>query len=468
MHGRENGRRVEFRTYELRQSVCHTRLPFRFGAVTMTQAPLLMARVELQVEGSADPAVGMSGDLLVPRWFDKSADKSVDDNQRDLIAAARAAGEAARSAPPGTVRQLVDHVTAHILAPSAPLAPERLLHNFGIALVERAAIDAVTRALGISFFTALERDVLGLGERVVRSLPDRPLAHVEVRHTVGMADPLRASDMDGTHRRDDGLPQCLEDDVRTYGLRLFKIKVGGDRAVDLDRLLAVHRVLADTASADWQCSLDANEQYVDLDALAGLFDDLGASAEGRDLLARLLHLEQPLPRQKTFDPGCAPALRRLAQKVPLLIDEADVDATAFTAARPLGYTGVSVKNCKGVIRALDNHATCTELRAQGVAAFQSAEDLTNLPVLPLQQDLATIQALGLTHAERNGHHYFAGLDHLPPHEAAAAVAAHSDLYGPRRGGFALRIRHGRLAIGSLTCPGYGYACAVDFAARSPA
>ena len=67
---------------------------------------------------------------------------------------------------------------------------------------------------------------------------------------------------------------------------------------------------------------------------------------------------------------------------------------------------MSVKNCKGVFRALLSRGLC-ELADDG--SFQSAEDLTNLPVLALQQDLATIAALGLPHVERNGHHYFKGL-----------------------------------------------------------
>ena len=133
----------------------------------------------------------------------------------------------------------------------------------------------------------------------------------------------------------------------------------------------------------------------------------------------------------------------------------------------LGYRGVSVKNCKGVIRAVINHARCERLRAAGTPAFQSAEDLTNLPVVALQQDLATIQALGLPHAERNGHHYFAGLAHLPPGEAAGAFAAHQDLYRRHGDGYALAIEGGALAVDSLACEGYGYACPIDFDARTP-
>ena len=119
---------------------------------------------------------------------------------------------------------------------------------------------------------------------------------------------------------------------------------------------------------------------------------------------------------------------------------------------------MSIKNCKGVFRALINRGLCDVLDGD---LFQSAEDLTNLPVLALQQDLTTIAALGITHAERNGHHYFRGLDHLPTDLAHAALARHPDLYVGHGDGAALRIEAGSLRMGSLDCVGYGYDGALD-------
>ena len=39
----------------------------------------------------------------------------------------------------------------------------------------------------------------------------------------------------------------------------------------------------------------------------------------------------------------------------------------------------------------------------------TGEDLTIQPGLALQQDLALVSILGLTHVERNGHHYVNGM-----------------------------------------------------------
>jgi hypothetical protein len=99
--------------------------------------------------------------------------------------------------------------------------------------------------------------------------------------------------------------------------------------------------------------------------------------------------------------------------------------------------------------------------------FLSAEDLSNLPVVALQADLAMVALLGIGHVERNGHHYFRGLGHLGPAEKAAALAAHPDLYERRGDEVFLRIRGGMLDCGSLQVPGMGFAAAPDLARMTP-
>lgn len=83
----------------------------------------------------------------------------------------------------------------------------------------------------------------------------------------------------------------------------------------------------------------------------------------------------------------------------------------------------------------------------------SGEDLTIQAGLALQQDLALVSILGLTHVERNGHHYVNGMADLPPGEQNAFLAAHADLYESSHGAVRVRIDGGMLAIGSLDCPG---------------
>jgi hypothetical protein len=245
----------------------------------------------------------------------------------------------------------------------------------------------------------------------------------------------------------------LERYLRAHGLRWLKVKVGAGFDQDRARLLALAALLAETGR-DVRLTLDGNEQFESLAAVAELLEAVAAEPAGRELLARLAYVEQPLPRARTFDAAANEGLARVTAFAPLALDEADGGPAAFPRALALGWRGCSVKNCKGVFRALHNLAAA---QRHGDGAFVCAEDLTCLPLLPLQQDLATAGALGLEHVERNGHHYFRGLDHLPEAVAAAALAAHGDLYERAAGGGAhLRVRGGDLHCGTLL--GRGFAC----------
>lgn len=69
-----------------------------------------------------------------------------------------------------------------------------------------------------------------------------------------------------------------------------------------------------------------------------------------------------------------------------------------------------------------------------------------------------MSTLGLSHVERNGHHYIDGMCFASDVEQNAFVAAHPDLYHREPGRPArLRIRGGELNIRSLHCPGFGFA-----------
>ena len=94
----------------------------------------------------------------------------------------------------------------------------------------------------------------------------------------------------------------------------------------------------------------------------------------------------------------------------MIIDESDDSLDAFPRAKALGYRGVSSKTCKGFYKSLINAARCA---AWGDGYFMTGEDLTIQAGIALQQDLALVSLLGLTHVERNGHHYVNGMAGLP-------------------------------------------------------
>jgi L-alanine-DL-glutamate epimerase-like enolase superfamily enzyme len=242
----------------------------------------------------------------------------------------------------------------------------------------------------------------------------------------------------------DGLPETLEEVIARYRHRHFKLKVAGDVRADVERLAAIAAVLERIDGA-YHVSLDGNEQYEDLEGVADLWARMKADARLERLVESVMFIEQPVKRQKAF------AARVEGIDKPVIIDESDDALDAFPRARALGYRGVSSKTCKGIYKSLVNRARCS---AWGEGFFMSGEDLTIQAGLALQQDLALVSLLGLTHVERNGHHYVNGMAGLPAAEQRAFLAAHPDLYELSHGAVRVKIEDGMLALGSLDCPGY--------------
>jgi hypothetical protein len=454
------------------------RMPFRFGVITMRAAPLLTLAVEIEAS-CGRRATGYAADFLAYRWFDKRPHKSLADNCRDLLTSVDEArdlyleaGKEGCQVPFALWRNTLPEIERRALARDF----NRLGAAFGASMLERGVIDALGRMTGRTF-AQLVRDGLGIdlgslceelsGREVGAFLPERPLERLHVRHTVGLVDPITAADRG--EAVDDGLPETLEDYLDCDGISYLKIKVAGRLDEDLARLEAIAAVL-DRRDRTFHISLDGNEQYQHPDDFLELIMRVKATPELQHLYAQIMFIEQPLDRAVALDPAVKPALGVLSRDKPVIIDEADGWLTAFREAVDLGYRGTSHKNCKGVYKSLHNMALAglRNERAGWPELFLSAEDLSNVPVVALQADLAAVAALGITHVERNGHHYFRGLGHLGEAEKADALAKHPDLYERRGDEVFVRITDGTLACGSLQVPGMGFAALPDMARLTPA
>ncbi len=440
----------------------YARMPFRFGVVTMEAAASLTLELEMIVDGKR--VIGYASDLLAYKWFDKRPEKTPADNVADLLWVVQLAASVARDLPEATPFELWRQLDAAVDSASVEGGFNRLGASFGVSMIERAMIDGVGRALGLSFRAMLAIDALGLrpatvfpeldGMSVSEALPATPLTKLDLRHTIGMVDPLTASDR--FEPVGDGLPETLEDYLRRDGIRYLKIKVGGDLSADIARLEAIAGLLASSGQRI-AATLDGNEQYNRLEDFAALMDAIRSRPSLDALYGATLFVEQPLERSVALA-GPLDTRALAVVGLPLLIDEADGWTSAFREAITLGYHGVSHKNCKGVIRSILNAMLAVHhnrLVGKMGSYFQSAEDLTCLPTVSLQADLAVVATLGISHVERNGHHYFRGLDHLPPNEAEAALAAHPDLYERSGARVQLAIHDGAVSTASLDRPGLG-------------
>jgi len=417
------------------------RMPFRFGVVTLTESPQVFARCRIRTEDGRQ-AEGAAAELLAPKWFDKNPALSNDDNCEQLRASLRVAR-----------KQYLAHGMRTAWQHSSPATG--LVENYGPALVDRVLLDALCRACGVSFYEAIRSNLVGAevfeGIDLAQFFATlKPAGSIAARHTVGLVDPITAADQ--KERVNDGLPETLEEVVAVYGQRWFKLKVGGDARADVERLSAIAAIL-DRIPEPYHASLDGNEQYDDFEGVAELWAKIKAESRLKRLVESIIFLEQPVKRQK--------ALERNVSGIdkPVIIDESDDAMDAFPRARALGYKGVSSKTCKGIYKSLINAARCA---AWGKGYFMTGEDLTIQAGVALQQDLALVSLLGITHVERNGHHYVNGMADLSGAEQEAFLAAHPDLYERSHGATRVKISGGLLAIGSLDCPGYASGAMPDW------
>ncbi len=348
-----------------------------------------------------------------------------------------------------------------------------LLTVFGVSLMERAVIDAFCRAKGASFFSLLSDNRFGIdlakmrpeltGVQLADCLPGKPLNVMTVRHTVGMSDPLTEQEISPRDAVDDGLPQSLEANIRRYGLRYFKIKLSGQLDADRARLRAIAQLLNRCVSLGAKFSLDGNENYRCMEEFRDHWNGWNQDAVLRKFLTDgLLFVEQPVHRDLALAESVQSELLSWPDAPPLIIDESDCELASLPRALRLGYAGTSHKNCKGVIKGCAQAASVMQVRSRGVPCILSAEDLGNVGPVALLQDLAVVAALGIPHAERNGHHYFPGLSMFPEAEQRRVLTEHPDLYEPSLQGFpTLRITDGLVSLDSVNRSPFGVSGLVD-------
>src|SRR5690349_23446488 len=177
--------KVSIAGVELLERDVRLRMPFRFGVVTLTESPQAFVRCRIRTEDGRQ-AEGAAAELLAPKWFDKNPALSNEDNYEQLRASLRAAR-----------KRYLEQDTQSAWQYSSP--SKGLVENYGPALLDRAILDALCRALGVTFFEAIQKNLIGAGifegmdlEKTFATL--KPSQTIAARHTVGLVDPITAAD----------------------------------------------------------------------------------------------------------------------------------------------------------------------------------------------------------------------------------------------------------------------------------
>jgi hypothetical protein len=419
--------------------------PFRFGAVVVEAASQVFVRAEIEIEGKGR-AVGASAEMMVPKWFDKraslSTEQTVDELRRSLSIASQlyltgSGFDTAFGHHASRVAAQIEKCAKEDIPPLAAI--------FGPAEINKAILDALLRGAGANFFDGMAANIAGIDARLSPDLSHEDITRflgqssrrdrVAIRHTVGLDDGVEGEG-------------GVADSFENSGARYFKLKLAGNPESDAARLVRIGRELKKLPYA-YSVTLDANEQYADLGDLKSLVDRLGQDSALVPIASRLLYIEQPMPRDLTR----AAPINGMAV-YDFIIDEADDSYNAFVSARALGYRGISSKSCKGIYKSVINATRAAKWSMGNEKFFVTGEDLTCQAGLSVQQDLALGALIGVTHTERNGHHYVDGFGDTPADEANAFLAAHPDLYARAGTRVRLAIHDGDLLTGSLIAPGF--------------
>lgn len=441
------------------------RLAFRFGVITVTGGIQAVIRARISLPDGRS-TTGVAAEALAAKWFEKSPEFTDEQNLDQLRQSLDLAIGHYKAHGADTPFGLFAGTYLEQQKKGAALRLNPLVASYGPALLDRAILDALGKLTGNSFAQMIVANLPGI--RTTDLTPDieqlalarflaalRPASSIELRHTVGLVDPLTAGDRTPMERINDGLPETLEEVVSYYRGRYYKLKVAGDIKADLDRLTRIAFVL-DHRLSDYRTTLDGNEQYEDVEGIVELWRKVAETPALARLAQSTLFIEQPIKRSVALSRSVEP----LARLRPVIIDESDGELSSFPAALKLGYSGVSSKNCKGFYKSILNASRVAQL---GPGYFMSAEDLTTFPGASVQQDLALVSLLGMTHVERNAHHFVDGMSFASEAEQKAFVSAHRDLY-ERKDGHPARLKApgGRIALGSLNVPGFAVGAEMDF------
>ena len=445
-----------------------TRMPFRYGIATMNEFPLLFLSLAVEIDGEI--VWGVASDLLPPKWFTKIPEKDPSVEIEEMLEVIENAVALAIGDRYPSVFDLWRSVYSRQESFAAMRELPSLLAHFGTSLVERAVIDAFARQRGKSFASLLKSDCLGIdlglvheeldGYQAADLLPAEPLATVIARHTIGLGDPLTLRDIPEGEQVKDGLPQALDECVRRYDLRHFKIKISGDLGVDLPRLGSMVELIEDSVARGLAYTLDGNEQFLSIDEFHDYWEGLTSAAWFESFFEKLLFVEQPLHRDVALSSQISDVVPSKMPWPRFIIDESDARLDSLPQALELGYHGTSHKNCKGVFKGIANRCLIEKRQREnpGSGVLMSGEDLCNQGPVGLLQDLAVMASLGIESVERNGHHYCRGLSGIGGEPQELVFRNHSDLYErTAEEWLTLRIRNGSLSMESINKAPFGYA-----------
>jgi L-alanine-DL-glutamate epimerase-like enolase superfamily enzyme len=392
------------------------RSPLKFGGRVVKDVTVFRVALSLEDQNSKKKAHGIGEMTMGTAWAWPSVSLTPEMALKTVIVLAERIVAAATSL---VADQHPLHLAGQIKPIAKKLAEElaasmkltEAIPDLAIALatspLDIALHDAYGRLHGKNSFDCFTQEHVGtdlshfldeefLGKDFSEIIAPKTAPTLFLYHLVGSLDPLSKDDLN--RKIDDGLPETLEDWIRTQQLSHLKIKLTGKELdADVGRVVEIDRIASRAfPTKQFSYSLDFNEACENEDYVIDFLERLDRL--NREAVPKIHYIEQPMGRDLRLRKEVT--MHRVSRLKPVVIDESLTDLEMLRFAKQQGYSGVAVKACKGVS---DSILLSAAAKQWGMKIY--VQDLTCIGGSFMASASLASRIQGVTAVEGNGRQY---------------------------------------------------------------
>jgi L-alanine-DL-glutamate epimerase-like enolase superfamily enzyme len=392
------------------------RFPLKFGGRIVKDVTVFRVSLTLEDKAKKKTSHGIGEMTLGTAWAWPTTALSPEMALRTVVVLAERIAESAKTLEP---ESHPIHWSSQLKAMAKTLAAElatamkltQPIPDLAIALAmsptDIALHDAYGRWHDCNSFDCFTPDWVGsdlskwLGEEFVGKhftdiVATKATPTLALYHLVGALDPLSTDDLN--KKIGDGLPETLEDWIRSQQLSHLKIKLTGKELdADVGRVVEIDRISTRSAPGkQFSYSLDFNEACDNEDYVIDFLERLERLS--KDATTKLHYIEQPMQRDLRLRKEVT--MHRVSRLKPVVIDESLTDLEMLQFAKQQGYSGIAVKACKGIS---DSLLLSAAAKHYGMKIF--VQDLTCVGGSFMASAALASRIQGVIAVEGNGRQY---------------------------------------------------------------
>ena len=392
------------------------RSPLKFGGRVVKDVTVFRVALSLEDQNTKKKAHGIGEMTMGTAWAWPSASLTPEMALKTVIVLAERIVAAATSL-------LADQHPLHLASQIKPIA-KRLAEELAASMKLTEAIPDLAIALAVSPLDIALHDAYGrlhgknsfdcfthehvgadlshflgeefLGKDFSEIIAPKTAPTLFLYHLVGSLDPLSKDDLN--RKIDDGLPETLEDWIRSQQLSHLKIKLTGKELdADVGRVVEIDRIASRAfPTKQFSYSLDFNEACENEDYVIDFLERL--ERLNREAVPKIHYIEQPMGRDLRLRKEVT--MHRVSRLKPVVIDESLTDLEMLRFAKQQGYSGVAVKACKGIS---DSILLSAAAKQWGMKIY--IQDLTCIGGSFMASASLASRIQGVTAVEGNGRQY---------------------------------------------------------------